>query len=227
MKLSVIIPVLNEEATTRKILEKVILQKTVFEIIVVNDGSTDKTAEILNMLKKIKRFKGKLKIINHKKNLGKGAALCTGIKKAKGECILVQDADLEYDPKDYGRLLSYLAQKTCVYGSRIMSGNPHAYFRTYLGNILLTSFCNVLFGGHLTDSYTCYKLIPAGIARSLKLRSRGFEIEAEITAKLLKKKIPITEVPIRYKPRSYEKGKKIKARDAIKGLFTFLKVKFD
>jgi glycosyltransferase involved in cell wall biosynthesis len=225
MKLSIIIPVLNEEGTLKKILSMVVNQKHVFEIIVVNDGSTDRTSEILQRLKREKIFSQKLKILNHKINLGKGSAIRTGINSAKGDYILVQDADLEYNPDEYARLTKIASPSSCIYGSRILGKNPHAYLRTYLGNIIITAFCNILFFSNLTDTYTCFKLIPTKIARKMKLNSRGFEIEAEITGKLLKNKVKIIETPISYKPRSYKGGKKIKAGDAIKGALKFLEIR--
>jgi glycosyltransferase involved in cell wall biosynthesis len=226
MKLSVIIPVLNEETTVKTILDKVIGLKDIYEVIVINDGSTDKTLQILQKLKKSARFAKKLKIISHNTNLGKGGAVRSGIKMVKGDYTIIQDADLEYDPTEFPKLTNLITKSGVVYGSRIMGKSKHAYLRTYLGNIAITTFCNVLFGSKLTDSYTCYKLIPTNIFKSLNLKSSGFEIEAEITAKLLKKKIQIKEVAIKYKPRSYEKGKKIKAKDAIIGALVLLGIRF-
>jgi len=222
MKLSIIIPVYNEEKTIRKVLNKVLEQTFVQDVIVVDDGSKDKTADVL---RKIEYQNSKVKIIIHPKNLGKGAAVRSGISKVTGDYVLIQDADLEYDPSDYKNLISQASYKKAIYGSRLLTKNPHAYHRTYLGNVLITNFCNILFGTKLTDSYTCYKLLPTKIARALNLYSNGFEIEAEITGKLGKRKIPIIEVPISFKPRSYEEGKKIKAQDALKGFLMFLKIK--
>jgi dolichol-phosphate mannosyltransferase len=222
MKLSIIIPVYNEGKTIKDVLSKVLKQTLAQEVIVVDDGSNDKT---VNLLEKIKSQNPKVKIMIHPKNLGKGAAVRTGISKATGDYVLIQDADLEYDPSDYKKLISHASYKKAVYGSRLLTKNPHAYNRTYLGNIFITNFCNILFGTKLTDSYTCYKLLPTKIAKALNLYSNGFEIEAEITGKLAKRKIPIKETPISYKPRGYEEGKKIKAKDALKGLLVFLKIK--
>lgn len=221
-KLSVIIPVFNEQNSILKILDKVLLQKEVTEIIVVNDGSTDKTVQIL---KKVKNKK--VKIFNHFKNQGKGAAIRTGLEKAKSDFVIIQDADLEYDPSEYKNLLTKADKNIAVFGSRILGKNPHAYTRTYLGNILLSTFASFLFNRKLTDTYTCYKLIPAAVAKKLKLKSNGFEMEAEITAKLAKNNVPIIEVPISYYPRSYEQGKKIKAKDALTGAWTFLKIRLN
>lgn len=228
MRLSVIIPVLNEEKTISKIIEKVLKQKDVCEIIVVDDGSRDNTPEILkraqSKLRKNKRQT--IKVVIHPQNKGKGAAIRTGITKVSGDFLIIQDADLEYNPEEFGELLKKASSKTVVYGSRILAKNPHAYIRTYLGNVFISAMHNLLFGDKLTDIYTCYKLLPSNIAKELKLQSNGFEIEAEITAKLAKNGIKIIEVPISYKPRSYEKGKKIKAKDALIGAYTLLKIKF-
>lgn len=221
MKLSVIIPTFNEQKTIVQIITNVCSQKKVFEVVVVDDGSTDKT---LALLKKIKNKK--LRIFSHNKNLGKGAAIKTGLAKVNGDFIIIQDADLEYDPTEYSKLIHVSSYSTVVYGSRIKGNNPHAYTRTYLGNTLITAFANLLFGINLSDAYTCYKLIPTKIAKDLNLSSNGFEIEAEITGKLAKKGIKIIEVPITFRPRGYEEGKKIKARDAIVGSLTFLQIRF-
>lgn len=220
MKLSVIIPVFNEEKTIGKILKRVLSQQTVWEVVVVDDGSTDNTRQVLQQTRD-----KKIKILHHQKNSGKGAALRTGLEKVTGDFVIIQDADLEYNPKEYEKLLKESCEKVVVYGSRIKGDNPHAYTRTYLGNVLITTFCNLLFGTNLTDIYTCYKLMPVKIAKSLKIKSGGFEVEAEITAKLAKKGIKIIEIPISYKPRSYEQGKKIKTKDALIGAFTLLRIK--
>lgn len=225
MQLSVIIPVLNEESTIKSILSKVINLKDVYEVIVVNDGSTDNTLEILEKLKKTAKYNKGLRIISHKTNLGKGSAIRTGIKKVKGDFVIIQDADLEYDPNEFTKLTNIATENKAIYGSRIMGKSKYAYLRTYLGNRAITTFCNILFGSKLTDCYTCYKLIPSNIFKSLNLKSHGFEIEAEITAKLLKKKIEIDEVAINYSPRSYEKGKKIKAKDAIIGALKLIEIR--
>lgn len=225
MKLTVIIPVFNEEKTIKKVLAEVLKQKIVSQIIIVDDGSQDKTRDIL---KKIRRQTSlqKLSVILHNTNQGKGAAIRTGLIYAKEDYIIIQDADLEYNPQEYRKLVESASEKTVVYGSRIIGNNPRAYWRTYFGNIIVTAFANLLFGTNLTDSYTCYKLIPLKIAKRLNLSSNGFEIEAEITGKLATLGVPIVEVPISYQPRSYEAGKKIKARDASKGILTFLKIRF-
>jgi len=222
MQLSVIIPIYNEEETLEKILKKVLKQKTVGEVVAIDDGSKDKTAEIL---KKLAKKNKRIKVITHQKNQGKGAAIKTGIKNTTGELVIIQDADLEYNPEEFEKLLAKVTEGNVVYGSRMMGKNPHAYPRTYMGNLLLTSFCNLLFASHLTDIYTCYKLVPRKKLQEMKIDSTGFELEAEITAKLLLNNVDILEVPISYEPRTYEKGKKIKAADAIKGIITLMKIR--
>ncbi|MBI2066061.1 glycosyltransferase family 2 protein [Candidatus Woesebacteria bacterium] len=222
-KISVIIPTFNEEKTIEKTLGAVLKQKAVGEVIIVDDGSWDKTS---NILKDNKSRDSRIKLIFHQKNLGKGAAVRTGLSQVSSNYVLIQDADLEYDPVHYKNLISKVSQTHVVYGSRLLTKNPHAYARTYLGNVLLTGLGNLLFGTSLTDSYTGYKLLPTKIFKSLNLSSNGFELEAEITAKLAKRKISIVEVPISFRPRKYEQGKKIKAEDALRGVLTFLKIKF-
>lgn len=224
-KLSVIIPTFNEEGTILNVLRKVLKLPETGEIIIVDDGSKDNTKSLLEKFKKDSKDK-RINLIRHKTNRGKGAAIVTGIKNCKLNYLIIQDADLEYNPKEYKNLLKSATPKCVVYGSRLMTHNAHAYTRTYLGNLFITSFCNILFGTKLTDSYTCYKLIPTHIAKSLKLKSTGFEIEAEITGKLAKRKIPIIEVPISYNPRKYEEGKKIRGKDALIGAITYLKILF-
>ncbi len=224
MKISVIIPTFNEEDTLVEILKRVLKQEVVGEIIVVDDGSKDKTRELL---KKIQSNNSRIKLVKHKTNLGKGAAIRSGLTKASLDYVLIQDADLEYDPANYNNLLKHASNKAVIYGSRLKTSNDFAYLHTLLGNIFITALGNVLFGTGLSDSYTGYKLIPTKIFKSLQLKSNGFEIEAEITGKLAKRKIPIIEVPIIYNPRKYQQGKKIKAVDALKGAITYLKIKLN
>ncbi|MBU2564430.1 glycosyltransferase family 2 protein [Patescibacteria group bacterium] len=217
MKLSIIIPVFNEEKTLERAIKKVFKASILDfekEIIVVDDKSTDKSLEIL------KKIKG-IKLLEHKKNFGKGKAIQTALKCVTGDYILIQDADLEYDPNDYSILLKDL--NGVVYGSRNINPENRGYFIFVLGVRFLTSFINLIFNKKLTDSYTCYKLFPVDVLKSLNLKSSGFEIEAEITVKLLKKKINIKEVPIHYYPRKFKQGKKIKIKDGLKGFFTILK----
>ncbi len=224
MKLSIIIPVYNEEKTVEQVIRKVInlslgLEK---ELIVVSDGSTDKTNQILRELKKEFNFI----LLIHKKNQGKGAALKTGIDAISGETVIIQDADLEYNPENWKEMLSQFNQNNAVYGSRNINPKRKGYSHYILGVWFLTKVNNLLFNSKLTDTYTCYKLIPTKVMQSLNLESNGFEIEAELTAKLLKKGIPIKEIPIDYNPRKFREGKKIRFNDGIKGLWTIIKHRF-
>jgi glycosyltransferase involved in cell wall biosynthesis len=223
-KLSIIIPVLNEEATLKKVLEQV-SQAPVLEyekeIIVVDDGSTDRTGEILDDSKE--RFSSI--ILRHDKNLGKGAALQTGLKAVTGQAVIIQDADLEYDPQDWPKLLKELDQPNigAIYGSRNINPEKRGYFHYVLGVWFLALVNNFLFGSKLTDTYTCYKLFPADLIKSIPLESNGFEIEAEVTAKILKRGLVIKEVPIKYSPRKFFQGKKIRFKDGLRGLWTIIK----
>ena len=200
------------------------------EVIVVDDGSTD------NSKVKISAFapaaggtttdKQNIKIISHEKNQGKGAAIRTGLGQATGDLVLIQDADLEYGPENYQTLLSaFGADNPVIYGSRNIIPREKNYFYCFLGSKLLDLFINLLFNSKLTDAYTGYKLFKADIIKNLNLQSNGFEIEAEITAKLLKQGIKIKEVPITYSPRKYSEGKKIRFKDWFVGLWTIVKNK--
>jgi dolichol-phosphate mannosyltransferase len=230
MKLSVIIPVYNEEKTVAKIVKQVLAEKTPKEVIIVDDGSTDQTREIIKKLKD-----NRIKKLFHAKNSGKGAAIRTGIKNAIGEILLIQDADLEYDPKYYQELLRPIAlgQSKVVYGTRLKTlpfrlwGQDKTPFPLhYLVNRFLSALTNLLYGSNLTDMETCYKMISKDIYQKLNLISNRFEIEPEITAKILKMGYSILEVPITTKPRSYQEGKKIKAKDAFIAVWTLFKHRF-
>jgi len=225
-KLSIIIPVFNEKNTIEQILQRVI-DAPVFnfekEIIVVNDGSTDGTSKILKELKN----KFDFILLEHSKNQGKGIAVQTALKKVSGDFILIQDADLEYSPQDYPRLLKTVNKDNLiVYGSRNINPENQGYSHYVLGAKFLTFLLNKLFKTKLTDAYTCYKLIPASVIKNIKIKSSGFEFEAEITTKILKKGIPIKEVPIHYFPRKFKQGKKIRFKDGIIGIWTMIKYKF-
>lgn len=229
MKLSIIIPVYNEEKTVEEIIRKVkevSLPKGIRkEIIVVDDGSTDKTPRIL------KKIKG-INIFCHRINKGKGAAVRTGIKKTTGEIILIQDADLEYNPEDYKRLITPIIHKEAlvVYGSRLKNMSFKLFGKNktpmpthYLGNKFLTAITNFLYGADLTDMETGYKVFIRKVLDRIELTSDRFEIEPEITAKVLKNGIKIKEIAIQSNPRGYEDGKKITWKDGISALFTLIK----
>lgn len=226
-KLSIIIPVFNEESTIEEIIEQV-KNVPVFnyekEIIVVNDGSNDKTGEILENIKE----KYDLIILRHNKNIGKGKAIRTGLKAVTGSAVIIQDADLEYNPQDWALLLKELNNSNigAVYGSRNINSKKRGYFHYVLGVKFLTFINNFLFKTKLTDIYTCYKLFPTHLIKSIKLNSNGFEVEAEMTAKILKKGLLIKEVPISYNPRKFKQGKKIRFKDGLIGIWTIVKYRF-
>jgi dolichol-phosphate mannosyltransferase len=232
MKLSIIIPAHNEEATISQVLEKVAyinIAPWEKEIIVVNDGSTDNTKHILETLSPERDGRHKMVIVHHEKNLGKGAAIQTGLKQASGDYVIIQDADLEYDPSDIPGLLSFIANpnnNTAIFGKRGYKAYPERGFHYVIGAWLLTNFFNLLFWQKLTDLYTGYKLIPTQIFKELNIKSTGFEFEAEVACKLVKKGVKLIEVPINYKPRNKEQGKHIRFKDALVGFWTTLKLRF-
>lgn len=223
MKLSIIIPVFNERATIEKLLMRVSAAPTLHyakEIIIVDDGSTDGTGELLAQLAPQHRAI----FLRHEKNIGKGGAIKTALMQASGDLVLIQDADLEYDPADYPQLLgAYTPRTPVVYGSRNLGKTNRGYSHYVLGAALLTRMTNLLFNSTLTDIYTCYKLIPLATLKEIALTQNGFSFEAEVTAQMLKKRIPIIEVPISYYPRSFSNGKKIRIRDGISGAWTIIK----
>ncbi|MEM4605865.1 MAG: glycosyltransferase family 2 protein [Candidatus Pacearchaeota archaeon] len=218
-KVSIIIPVYNEEKTIKIVLEKVLKLKLNKEIIVVNDGSKDNTFKELKLLRK------KIKLISYRNNQGKGYALRKGIAEATGEFIVFQDADLEYNPKEIPKLIKELKKEKVVYGSRFLKKNEKGNFANYLANIFLSFSTSVLYGQKITDMETCYKSFRKEVLKELNLVSDGFEIEPEITSKILKKKIKIKEIPISYKPRTKKEGKKIKFIDGIKAVWSLIKWK--
>lgn len=219
-KLSVIIPVYNELPTIKIIIEKVQAVNLPKEIIIVDDCSTDGTREIL------KKLKGDNLIIQyHTRNQGKGAAIQTGLQFITGDIVIIQDADLEYDPQDYPLLLKPILEKNAdvVYGSRFLGPHRVFMFWHYLGNKFLTFITNLLFDTMLSDMETCYKAFKTEVIKSLNLESRSFNIEPEITAKIFKKKYKVFEVPISYDGRGYEEGKKITWKDGFGAIYTLLK----
>jgi len=240
-KISIIVPVYNEENYIRSVIKTVVKAKVkgfTKEIIIVCDGSTDKTAQILKKLGKeyIKKSNlSKLKIIYNKKNLGKGSALKQGMKYVTGDIVITQDADLEYNPIEYERLLKPFKQKqvTVVFGSRTLGRikyhNNYSTFLFYLGGQILTYFVNILYGTRLTDQPTGYKLFRASLIPLLisEKSENGFAFEVVMTAVLVKNGNWIVEVPITYKPRQIKEGKKINFTDFIKSVYTAIKYKFN
>lgn len=229
MKLSVIIPVYNEEKTVKTVLNRVKgvnLKGITKEIIVIDDFSTDGTRGIL------KKIKGKsIKILRHSKNMGKGAAIRTGLKHATGDVILIQDADLEYSPSEYPKLLEPILKRKAdvVYGSRIevIKKNLKKMYKIhYIGNLFLTSLTNLLYGASITDMETGYKVFRKGVVKGINLRARRFDFEPEITAKILKRGHKIYEVPISFAGRKFDEGKKITWIDGVKAAFYLLKYRF-
>jgi len=236
MKLSIIIPVFNEEKTISEVLTK--LERVKFsniqkEIIVVDDGSTDATASVIsNFQFPISNFK----MIRHKKNIGKGAAVKTGIKNSTGNYIVIQDADLEYDPQDIPKLMRYIISNKAevVYGTRLnrmpnfsKEERTARFLLHYIGNRFLSLIASILYGQWITDMETCYKLFPKKALAGIVLKSKRFDFEPEITAKLLKRGYKIHEIPITTNPRGYNEGKKLNTfKDGGIAFFTLLKYRF-
>lgn len=228
-KLSIVIPVYNEKATVKLLLEKVQavdLTPIQREIILVDDGSTDGSQDVLREIQA--RNDPMVKVVFKETNSGKGATLKEGFKHTTGDYVIVQDADLEYEPKDYKKLIRALDEENVevVYGSRFSGNYEDMSNLHYFGNKILTMITNVLFGVLLTDMETCYKLMPGEFVRAVEIVSPRFNFEPEITAKILKKGMKIREVPISYKGRTHSEGKKITWRDGLVALFTLIKFRF-
>ena len=224
MKLSVVIPVYNEEKTIGKVLSRVrALEDIVYEVVIIDDGSSDGTPEVL------KRYMEEewCRVFFHGKNEGKGAALRTGFEKVTGDVVVVQDADCEYDPEEYRKLIEPIAlgKADVVYGSRFMGGGPHrvVFFWHMLGNKLLTFLSNMFTNLNLTDMETGYKMIKTEYAKKIKIRENRFGVEPELTAKLAKMRCRFYEVGISYSGRTYEEGKKIGIKDGFRALYAILK----
>jgi glycosyltransferase involved in cell wall biosynthesis len=225
MKLSVIIPVFNEINTIAEILRRVHATGLVEEIVVVDDGSTDGTRQYLAEID----GKDGVRVVLHERNRGKGAAVRTGIDQARGDVMLIQDADLEYDPRDYPALLRPLEEGIAdvVYGSRFLGGARRPIlFWNMVANKILTLVTNVLYNNILSDMETGYKVFRREVVSGMPLHARGFEFEPEFTAKILKRKVRIFEVPITFNPRDYSQGKKIRMSDAFVAVWTLFKYRF-
>ncbi|MCJ7659196.1 MAG: glycosyltransferase family 2 protein [Anaerolineales bacterium] len=222
MKVTVLVPTYNEINTIQEIIRRVQVEGIAEEILVVDDGSTDGTRRILQDL----NGQDQIKVILHENNQGKGSAIRTGIEHAHGDVIIIQDADLEYDPRDYGALLQPIQEGLAevVYGSRFLGGARRpAMFWHMVANKLLTLMTNILYNTILTDMETGYKVFRRHVVEGMNLKSKRFEFEPEFTAKILKRKVRIFEVPITFNPRDYEEGKKIGLKDAFQAVWTLLK----
>ena len=226
--ISIIIPCYNEEKTIEKLLNKIFSIKLKKQIIIINDGSIDKSKSIIN------KYKNKIDIIiNKKKNTGKGSCIILAKKFIKGKIVIIQDADLEYDPKDYYKLIKPILEKKSlvVYGSRVLNRNNYKNnnfsksFRV-LGNFILTLISNFINNQNLTDAHTCYKVFDSYLFKKISLKQSDFSFCAEVTTKLSLMNIKILEIPIRYKGRSYKDGKKISFSDAFKTFYTLIKYRF-
>jgi len=225
MKLSVIIPIYNEVESIREIINRVRETKLAWEIVLVDDGSIDGTRDLLEEM----NGKDNVRVVLHEKNQGKGAAVRTGFDAAQGEVLLIQDADLEYDPRDYPILLKPLEEGIAdvVYGSRFLGGPRRVVmFWHMVANYLLTFMTNILYNTILSDMETGYKVFRRKVIEGMPLHAKRFDFEPEFTAKVLKRKYRIYEVPISFNPRDYSEGKKIKLKDAFEAVWTLLKYRF-
>ncbi|MCB9871424.1 MAG: glycosyltransferase family 2 protein [Planctomycetes bacterium] len=224
--LSVVMPAYNEIKTLETVVKRVLAVGMPVEIIMVDDGSTDGTRDLMDRL--VEKYG--VKAIKHEVNQGKGAALKTGFAHATGDLVIIQDADLEYDPEDYHSLLRPFLEQNAdvVYGSRYLVGRyirVHPYYH-YMGNRFLTMFSNIFTGLKLTDMETCYKVFRREVAQGLKITSKRFTVEPEITARIARKRLKIFEVPISYLGRDYAEGKKIGWKDGIAALYSIIKFRF-
>jgi glycosyltransferase involved in cell wall biosynthesis len=222
--LSVVMPVFNEAGTIEEIIRRVLAVPLRTQLIVVDDGSTDGTRQALKALQPELGFT----LLLQPANMGKGAALRRGFEEVRGDLVVIQDADLEYSPEEFPALIELICQGRAdvVYGSRFLGRHRVFLFSHYLGNRLLTLVTNVLYNTMLSDMETCYKVMRADVLRSMTLRSDGFGIEPELTAKIFKRGFRVYEVPITYDGRGYEDGKKIGWRDGVVALWVLLRYRF-
>jgi dolichol-phosphate mannosyltransferase len=227
MKLTVIIPVYNEKNTIAEIVKRVQAVPLEKEVIVVDDGSTDSTGNILREVS-TGQGKGDIKVILKRKNEGKGSAIREGLKYVSGDFVVIQDGDLEYDPMDWIEMLKVMDEKRAavVYGSRVLGRGEKSSFAFYFGGRLLSFLVNILYGAKITDEPTCYKMFRSGVIKSLRLKCTRFEFCPEVTAKVLRSGHKIREVPISYKPRKISEGKKIRWKDGVEAIWTLLKYRF-
>ena len=221
-KLTVVIPVYNEQGTVMTVLEKVKSLPVSKEIIVIDNLSTDGTQELLETVSD-----PEIRVVLQSKNLGKGTSVKLGFAMAKGEWVIIQDADLEYEPSDILRLLEHAekAGEVAVFGSRLLTGNPQGMLAFYIGRVVLNLIFRLLFGARTTDVATCYKLVRSDIAKRLRLRCSGFDLDFELASALRRLGYNIAEVPITYRPRTIAEGKKIRPMDGIKAIATMLRVR--
>jgi glycosyltransferase involved in cell wall biosynthesis len=225
MNLSVIMPVYNEISTIREIIDRVLDVEIVSELLIVDDGSSDGTREALAEF----RDDPRIRLILHEHNQGKGAAVVTGMRAARGQIMIVQDADLEYDPQEYRKLVAPVAagEYDVVYGSRFASTKTkRPMLMNWFANWVLTQFTNLLFGSRLTDMETCYKVFRREVVEDMEINARRFDFEPEFTAKLLKQNVRVHEIPISFNPRGYAEGKKINAWDGVMAVWTLIKYRF-
>lgn len=225
LNITAIIPVYNEKPTIREIVRRVKDVGLVSEILIVDDGSTDGTRDILAEIEDPPT----VRVIYHEKNQGKGSAVRTGINEAVGDVMLIQDADLEYDPRDYPSLLKPIEEDIAdvVFGSRFLGGPRRPIlFWNMIANKILTLMTNILYNNILTDMETGYKVFRREVVENMPLHAKRFNFEPEFTAKLLKRKVRIYEVPISFNPRDYDEGKKIKIKDAFEAVWTLIKYRF-
>jgi glycosyltransferase involved in cell wall biosynthesis len=226
LRLSVIVPVYNEQNTILEVLARVLAVDLEKQIVVVDDGSSDGTADLLDDW--ARKQPDWVTVHRHAKNQGKGAAVRTGLKVATGDYVIIQDGDLEYDPDDYQRLLAPLVESEAqvVYGSRFLGNNPRMFFTQRVGNVVLTTLTNLLYGSSLTDMETCYKLFSRDVVSGIDLTANRFDVEPELTAKVLRRGLDIVEVPISYVGRPYAEGKKINWRDFVSAVWTLLRLRW-